>query len=165
MLTRPIFVQLNLCNRKTNKMKKKILFLLILVSALSVRAQQKTCYSYDNAGNRISQNVILISISSKSLSQSTDSVSQQKISSSLLICNVTVYPNPTKGVLSISITEIAEDAVSGIALYNSSGQLLKKMQVIGNSTFLIDISSYANGIYLIDFKQGESHQLYKIIKE
>ncbi|HBG41310.1 MAG TPA: hypothetical protein DDW85_07835, partial [Porphyromonadaceae bacterium] len=40
-------------------MKKLVVFFLVALAALTVRAQQKLTYAYDAAGNRVSRTIVL----------------------------------------------------------------------------------------------------------
>lgn len=151
-------------------MKSITLFLFLSMTVcLKISAQQiapsqvRLSYTYDKAGNRISRRVITLSMQR----QSTDSIPKQEetVSSSLLTCKVVVYPNPTEGEINLSISNSTEESTSEITVYNNSGQLLITLQGKGNTTIPIDLSPYNNGIYLINFQQGESKSFYKIIKK
>lgn len=147
---------------------KTLLFLLgfIALSNLSP-AQQRIAYEYDVAGNRIRRTVLTMRSAAQSLE--TDSIAEkieaEGISRSLRECKVTVYPNPTQGELTFSISNGEENAVSEIRVYSSNGQLLKTLKAEGNTDIPIDLTPYPSGIYLIDFRQGESKSFYKIIKQ
>ncbi len=122
-------------------------------------AQQRFSYEYDNAGNRIARRVIYMSQRSP-LNQEEE----QKISSSLKTCDVTAFPNPTDGEVTLSITNGEEDATASIWIYDENGKVLKTLEATGNVSVTIDLSSYPSGYYLINFMQGENKSFYKIIK-
>jgi len=68
----------------------------------------------------------------------------------------TVFPNPTKGEITVSgknITEIEVCSLSGTTIlsYKASSK--------------IDISNLENGIYLLKIRSGENWQIEKILKE
>jgi arylsulfatase A-like enzyme len=63
-----------------------------------------------------------------------------------------VYPNPTEGILNLSITEPLQ-----ITLYNENGQLLES-EIVGG---IVDLSSYPVGVYYLKSKE----QSLKIIKK
>ena len=74
---------------------------------------------------------------------------------------INVYPDPNTG--DFTITGLTQGQV--IDIYNSLGQKIKS-KIADNSTMQFDISSYGNGIYLINIqnKDGSRVVLKKIIK-
>ena len=74
---------------------------------------------------------------------------------------INVYPDPNTG--DFTITGLTQGQV--IDIYNSLGQKIKS-KIADNSTMQFDISSYGNGIYLINIqnKDGSRAVLKKIIK-
>lgn len=145
---------------------KKIVFLLtfFLSGNLCFGQQQAVTYDYDRAGNRIARSVITLYSSQRSaMAQNPDE--QETISNPLLTCEVTIYPNPTVGEVTLSVLKGEEDAVSTVFLYTSAGKLLKKLELTGNTSVSIDLSSYEPGIYMVDFSQGDNKSFYKIIKQ
>lgn len=146
-------------------MKRNLLLFLLLWGCLSLFAQQRT-YEYDYAGNRIRRSVVTLRSSllqADSLFEKTE-IEREGISKTLVTCEVAVYPNPTQGEVNITISNGGEDVVSDIAVYNSSGQMLLTLKAQGNTTVPVDLSSYVNGTYLINFQHGESKSYYKIVK-
>lgn len=145
-------------------MKTGSLFLAFLfVGGTFTIAQQtrKMCFDYDAAGNRISRTVITLS----SAQRSAFDPEEEKIDRTLLNCKVTVYPNPTEGEVILTITNGQEEGISSIGVYDDSGKLLKTLEARGNVSVSIDLSSYSEGVYLINFSQGDNKSFYKIIKK
>jgi len=78
---------------------------------------------------------------------------------------IIIYPNPTTGLLEISVTLPTEGDYK-IEVYNPLGELVEAMSKsrIGDKIRL-DLSDYVAGIYLIKLSnKGEVH-FYKIVKE
>lgn len=73
---------------------------------------------------------------------------------------VTVYPNPVSDVLSIS--GLKQNGT--VLLYNAEGKLLQQ-QTVTAQTMTIDMSKYAKGIYLLQYKTGDEVVNQKIIKQ
>jgi hypothetical protein len=68
-----------------------------------------------------------------------------------------IYPNPATDYIVINN---ASGADFSIKLYNSLGQLL----LTGNNTNLVDLTSYAPGMYQLQVFAGDAEKTYKIIK-
>lgn len=143
-------------------MKTLFLILSFLATSSFSSAQEKVSFSYDAAGNRISRTVITLS---RAMRAAPDSLEQEKVNYILYDCKVTVYPNPTEGEINLSVSNGKEDAVSDVTVYDVAGNLLKTLQIEGNTSVSIDLSDYPDGIYLINFRQEESVSYYKIIKK
>jgi len=62
--------------------------------------------------------------------------------------HVTVYPNPSNGVFAIGIKNYELGITNSVEVYNMLGEKVYSQFLIPNSSFLIDLSSQPNGIYL-----------------
>ena len=70
---------------------------------------------------------------------------------------LSVFPNPTQGVLWVSVPELAEGTAAEVHVYNANGQLLQRVPAHGASAgsaaaygrISIDLSNYPNGLYII----------------
>ncbi len=78
---------------------------------------------------------------------------------------VTVYPNPTNGVVSLQNPYVGQDK-STIALMDISGKIIQQF-VSDEITFNLDLTQYSSGIYLIAFTSGITGEKIsvKIIKQ
>jgi hypothetical protein len=142
-------------------MKRKILLLLVsMIFNTILFAQPKVCYSYDNAGNRINRTICL-----KSIPVQGDSTAvTQPITENLGEMAITLYPNPTKGQLTIKVTNLPDDAKAEIVLSDMTGRLLLKQSAIKETTRL-DLSSHPSGIYVLKIRIGDKVSEWKVIKE
>jgi len=75
-----------------------------------------------------------------------------------------VYPNPTSGVITVSINkQLDSDYI--IEVYNVLGVLLKKIsKAIDETNFVVDLTQYHKGQYLLHFISRNQSCLQKIIK-
>ncbi len=73
---------------------------------------------------------------------------------------VTVYPNPVSDVLTIS--RLQQNGT--LRIYNTDGKLLQQ-QTVSAQTMTIDMSKYAKGMYLLQYKTEEEVVNRKIIKQ
>lgn len=69
-----------------------------------------------------------------------------------------IYPNPTTNIVNVQVSSQAVG--SELRLYDMQGRLMKA-QIIDNETIRIDLSTFANGIYLLNAE----NQTVKIIKQ
>jgi len=74
------------------------------------------------------------------------------------------YPNPVYNYLKVSLKCNTPSSI--LKLYETSGQevYVKKITGIGNKNYVINMSSYKSGVYLMKFMDGKNTQTIKIIK-
>ena len=70
---------------------------------------------------------------------------------------ITVYPNPTNGLVHI---EIPHQNIQNIKVYDLQGQLIKETK---QSPF--NLSNYSNGPYFIKAQTNQGIYTYKLIKQ
>ncbi|OFX43492.1 MAG: hypothetical protein A2046_17005 [Bacteroidetes bacterium GWA2_30_7] len=77
-----------------------------------------------------------------------------------------IYPNPAKDVLNISINTSNSVNVEFV-IYDAIGQVVYKNKVStvnGNNLFNVDLSNEADGIYFIKFNNTVNNQLIRFVK-
>ena len=72
--------------------------------------------------------------------------------------NVTLYPNPTNGIVNI----MAKD-IKTVTVINSLGQVVEIVNASGDNV-VVDLSQYGNGLYMIRVESGEGVSVGKIAK-
>ena len=71
-----------------------------------------------------------------------------------------VYPNPSDGLVKIQLFDQSETA--SIRVYNALGARVR-FQTLDNN--LLDLSDLANGMYVVEIRQGKEVHKKKIIKQ
>ena len=74
--------------------------------------------------------------------------------------NLSVIPNPTKGLISINSTELN---FIDVEIYSANGQLVYKNSVWSNTT--INLENLNNGLYTVKLNSRQQIKLIKILKE
>lgn len=76
---------------------------------------------------------------------------------------ITLYPNPTNGVLNIAVSDssIIPDSYT---IYNSLGQAVKQIKTVTEESLKVDTSNYATGIYMIRFTKGNETKTLQFVK-
>ena len=74
---------------------------------------------------------------------------------------LSVYPNPTQGILNLKFEE-SSNSVIQVQLLNGSGQLVLN-QNLSSTTNQIDLSNLPKGIYFLNVSNNERRELKKII--
>ena len=78
-----------------------------------------------------------------------------------LFNNVSIYPNPTKGVVNIYLGSLKKATIN---VFNLNGQLISHNENINTPTFQFELKE-APGFYFIEVISQEEKQQYKLIKK
>jgi len=130
-------------------------------------------YTYDLAGNQTSRNQI--TLKSTSYIEKRDSVGLGQsgkdgnvegliFEENLGDKKVTITPNPTKGALNISVNGYKDGLLVSFYVYNLSGKLLMTRTNL-SSSFLVDLTQYPKGTYILKLALGNNVSNWKIIRE
>ncbi len=76
---------------------------------------------------------------------------------------LTVYPNPSNGIITLSNTINFENA--SVKIYNALGQIVLSKESISGNDVNFDFSNHTSGIYIVEFQQGDYISRIKLIKE
>ncbi|WP_291529402.1 T9SS type A sorting domain-containing protein [Bacteroides sp. UBA939] len=134
-------------------------FILFLCSGAEAFAQ-RIKYLYDNAGNRITRQEIVVSTTRAAMDNEEETVYQEELSES----KITIYPNPTRGVLRVDISGVEAFENAGISLYDLTGKQLRQWREVSGSN-TIDISDRNPGVYILQIAYNGNVSSWKIIKE
>lgn len=75
---------------------------------------------------------------------------------------VSVYPNPSSGLLNLKFEGIQNN--TSVDLYDATGRLVISRSA-GNTELQLDLSGYASGLYYMKVKNGEAVETLKVVKE
>ena len=78
--------------------------------------------------------------------------------------DVTIYPNPTRGVLAVEIRNKNSQNPHHLMVHSLNGTVVFQRSNIGNYTE-IDLSSQPRGLYLMRISSGDLFITWRIIKE
>ena len=139
---------------------------------------QTVAYEYDAAGNRILRTKTItltreggsmLKSSTGDGGQNTENATEQALAEVryddlLGERKVTIYPNPTQGMIRIEFQEYGEMKDARLLLYDVRGKLLRQVNKVNPSNTL-DLSSYPVGMYVLQMIEGKTKSEWKIIKE
>ncbi|WP_423128610.1 T9SS type A sorting domain-containing protein [Gaoshiqia sp. Z1-71] len=142
-------------------MRKIVLigFILLCTFGASLSAQDIS-YHYDNAGNRTER---VIELRSAYVSKSAIQ-EQQVFEETLAQQEIKIYPNPTEGMLSVSISNPGNLPEGTITLTDMNGRKILTRR-IENGLTSVDLSSHPAGYYLMKITLGAETSTWKIIKK
>lgn len=142
-------------------MKRIILFLFILLSALNIKAQQKLSYAYDAAGNRVSRTIVLGTRSADAAANQADSIFFEEM---LTEKQIKIYPNPVQYELTIFIKGYQPSMQGEFSLFNLAGYMLARRKIIGETT-QVNMSLFPKGTYILNIQLNRQPTSWKIIKQ
>jgi hypothetical protein len=88
------------------------------------------------------------------------------ISEQIQETNLSVYPNPTTGITTVSL-ELILNTESKIEIYNLSGSLVQSEKLIitsGDTKQQIDISNLPSGVYVLKVIANNKYRTIKVVK-
>jgi len=126
--------------------------------ALCSSAQTVT-YTYDNAGNRIRREIVLNRQNAPAAHAIASSYNDRVAGKDFRI-----HPNPTHGALSLEIIGYEASDNGRYTVVSTGGQIIVN-QKIASAISSLDISSQANGIYILHIVLNGQERTWKIIKK
>ena len=151
----------------------------MLIAGFAAKAQKYGyLYSYDANGSRVMRQLVLTNNQPSKIKDTTaqhgdstvtvaanQAAQQQQVSETLANGQqITVYPNPTDGVLQIDITNFATGSKGYILATDMQGRLVYKSENI-NATNKIDFTSLAKGNYTLKLLLNDTTKEWVIIKQ
>lgn len=146
---------------KRQKKGRLLVLSLVFASLCGSAFADRINNVYDAAGNRLtSEKVIIFTRGSVNGNAPEEKMYQDSLAST----RITIYPNPTEGDLKIDIAGVSDFESSGLILYDMAGKVVCNITELSESNEL-DITSYANGMYIMVIKIKEESTTWKIIKK
>lgn len=130
--------------------KTYLCVMLCCIATFAVHAQSVDYY-YDACGNRIKRQIFLIRNKSLPVEEQLGNV------------QVRIYPNPTHGLLKVTI-QSPDELKGSIEVFNSQGVRIVYIANVEQEND-IDLSAHHNGIYLMRLKVGAASSTWKILKK
>lgn len=151
--------------------KKAFISLTLLLLFANVAISQNTlpiAYEYDAAGNRTVRKVIVLDKADTSnanlAKDSKGGIDDLFYSDIQQGVQMKIYPNPTKGRVTIEIQNAKEESNGVIIVYDSHGKRLISQSFFGISG-VIDLTGFAKGYYIMELQYDGERASWKIIKE
>ncbi len=144
-------------------MKRNILTLLLLLGAMTVSAQSRVHYTYDNAGNRLTQQTLFDEqarnqLLGSGLDRRDGSTQSRQVAGSTV--SVTTYTGT--GQVTVEVLPLDPSDDCQLAVYSLSGHQVANLQVASTQTTL-DLSDSPKGIYILLVRLNGGTATWKII--
>jgi hypothetical protein len=144
--------------------------ILIFITTNSTIFSQTVSFGYDDNGNRISRVLEvekmesgMISFPVKNLPMEYAKAKEEAENVMEEETTVNIYPNPTKGILNIEISNLSEEGKVDLSVYDLNGAKLINDKNLAPITDL-DISKLKDGIYILQIKLNGINYNWKIVK-
>ncbi len=142
-------------------MKQLLILTIIILSTQLIQAQSYVTYTYDNAGNRIARQTIILK---NTENKNSDKNKISEINNIFGKGNITVYPNPAKELLNIQFTDINTENEIILQLYDINGKLLQTEKTKNYNT-TINLSNETAGVYILKILSGNSKAEFTVVKQ
>jgi len=116
-------------------------------------------YDYDAAGNRITRRCLEVTLRS-----ATAPMDSSEVEADLNDLKVTIYPNPTKGVIVAGLSAFNPTTRITYMLFTADGRKLQQLNAQSDRTS-IDLSNCSPGVYLLKVFANKKELEFKIIKQ
>jgi hypothetical protein len=77
--------------------------------------------------------------------------------------NLSLYPNPSSDLIYIDYKTQSKNAT--VMIYNGKGQMIKQMKLENQNKQVVNISSFASGLYLMVVTDGKNIDTQRFIKQ
>lgn len=141
-------------------MRRKLTIFMILAFACFTNGifAQNVIFTYDAAGNRTGRDVVFLKETKIS---DTTIFSKKSVIDNI---QVIISPNPNGGVFSVKLVNLKKQTRARIFLHDFSGKQIFKNENCTSYTS-IDISTRANGAYILSIIIGDKKKTWKVIKQ
>ncbi len=144
-------------------MRKQLVTLCLIIggclSALGQTPSYYIKYDYDAAGNRIARRCLEVTLRS-----ATAPMDSSEVEADLNDLKVTIYPNPTKGVIVAGLSAFSPNALISFMLFTTDGRKLQQLNAQSDRTS-IDLSNLSPGVYFLKVVANKKELEFKIIKQ
>lgn len=76
--------------------------------------------------------------------------------------SLTVYPNPSKGAITISTSE---NITGTLQIMDAQGKLIQTQVLTNVNTLSVDLTGYTNGVYILKVNSDQINTITRVIKE
>ena len=147
--------------------KTLILFALLSLDFI-ILSGQSIHYDYDDSGNRLKRYIIPLKsayISNEdTLKESKEISKKEEFEEKLGEVTIRIYPNPTRGELSVEVSGPGNDETVDYQLFSQTGLLLITKRKNG-FRFTVDMERYPGGMYILRLMIKGKISQWKILKE
>ena len=131
----------------------------LCITSMQLSAQQYT-YIYDAAGNRTKVTLLKSSQAEPNNNETKEAVDVTDEGREFKL-----YPNPTKGLVTIECPGLANDTKVTCTIHDANGKFISNAVYTSQQTIRCDLSNVPNGLYIMQIKLQDKQHVLKILKE
>ncbi len=132
---------------------------LILITVSQLSAQNYT-YVYDAAGNRTKVTLLKSNQAEPNNNENKEAVVVNDEGREFKL-----YPNPTKGLVTIECPGLSEGTKVTCTIHDSNGRFISKADYTGQQTIKCDLSNAPNGLYFLQVQLPDKQHTLKVLKQ
>ncbi len=146
------------------KIQFSILLIAIMFSSGIAQTIPAYEYGYDESGNRIRRELILIPDNKKIETDGVSDDSTVVYNYNVFDYEVKIYPNPTQGYLNVEIIDFPAHISAEIIVYDLQGRLIHRS--ISSETLTgIDFSAHPAGMYVLQLIIDNRKKEWNVLKQ
>ena len=134
-----------------------VIILLFLSAFYSHTNAQQVYYSYDDNGNRTAEYIISPPSVQPQKHKKSDTTKKDSVPV------IAIYPNPTTGMVNVSISSLQNCGNATIYISDASGTTLT-IQKTNSTISPVNMASYKQGTYYFKIILCDNEYSYKIVK-
>lgn len=145
-------------------MKRLYIYLILLLCSGTYLRAQNITFEYDGSGNCTKKYKTIVLQNIQRNVVPVDTVQTPPEQGILGDYDVFIYPNPTEGALKVELVgDFGNTLNVQVTVMDINGRLINRFTCT-DYQFLVDMSSYVSGNYLLKLCVGEASETWKIIK-
>lgn len=126
-------------------------------------------FTYDNSGNRKGRNVIILANNLKSAKGSSINIEkpefEKPVVSSIGEFTITLFPNPTRGDVSLKLNGDSIPERTIYKVFNAGGSMVCNGLLNSSTLQKVPLASQPTGVYILIVQYGDKTKTWKIIKQ
>lgn len=135
----------------------------MLCATVSLKAQNATVhFSYDANGNRTERYLTFQKTEENGKSVKADNEAQPSAIDLVGASQVSLYPNPTYGMFTVTMTEMGNEVIQA-TLSTTTGIVVSQTKLT-DMQHTFDLSGQPAGVYLLRFSTDKETHVWKIVK-
>jgi len=145
-------------------MKQVFIIIVSIFFTQLVFAQTAVSYTYDDAGNRITRQIVTLPSKESNNKKYNNESKSSEVEDVFGNGNITIYPNPAEELLNVYLENIEIEEEILLQLYDINGKLLKTNRTKDTKS-TINLSNNTAGMYILKIISGNNRAEFTVVKK